>query len=121
MATITNGNYVTSPIPNTTMLEKLRDGVLYVYEIKAIDGYILHDKNRDWYEYNPETGMESEEVTRGYTTGKASCAASYDFTATTTIDGYTAYGTREFFARPASEVPENQIFGGGGNNDHEIM
>ena len=102
------------------MLKILRDGVLFCYEIKAVDGYILHDKVRDWYEFDPVTGMESEKVTRGYTRGSASCGANYDFTQTATIDGYPAYGSREFFARPASEVPENQIFGGG-NNDHEVM
>lgn len=33
---------------------------------------------------------------------------------------FTAYGSRAFFARPASEVPADQIYGGI-DDDHEVM
>jgi hypothetical protein len=54
MATITNGNYVNSPIPNATMLEKLRDGSLYAYSIEAVDGYVLHDSRIGEEEFDYE-------------------------------------------------------------------
>ena len=98
-----------SLIENTTMVLREVDGNPRVYRITPIEGYVLHDKGRDWTYIDPDT-ME-ETARRGYTTGTASCAASYDFSATTLIDGYTAYGSREFFARPVTEVPSDQIFG----------
>ena len=105
-------------IANATVTEKWRNGVFYGYAIAPNDGYILHDKVRDWEDIVNFDTMETV-LKRGYTTGDATCGASYDFAVTTTIDGYTAYGDREFFARPASEVPGDQIFGVG--NDHEVM
>lgn len=108
MAVITNGNYVTSPIANTTMLEKLRDGVLYVYALKPVDGYVLHDKNADWTDVDPDTGEEIYML--GYKTGTVTCAASYDFTA----------NPREFYTVLATEVPADQIFGGV-TPDHEVV
>jgi hypothetical protein len=94
-------------IQNTTMQKRLHDGVHKVYWITPVDGYVLHDKGRDWTDIDPITGEEI--LYRGYTTGTASCAASYDFTA----------NPREFYAVLAESVPPDQIFGGG--NDHEIM
>ena len=109
---------VPSLIANTTMRKLFINGVHRTYNITPIAGYVLHDNARDWEEMNPENPEETI-FTRGYTTGTASCAAAYDFGAVTVIDGYAAIGTREFFARPETEVPENQIFGGG--NNHEVM
>lgn len=111
MATYTYEDVIPTLIPNTTMRKLFIDGVHRTYNITPIDGYVLHDKNRDWYDIDPETGMDSEEPTLGYTTGTATCAANYDFAA----------NPREFYAVPESEVPADQIFGGGDNNDHEIM
>ncbi len=98
---VIDGNFVTSPIENTTMREKIRDGVLWMYAIKAVDGYVLHDKARDWYEEVDDEGNGIGEPILGYTTGTATCFADYDFTA----------NPREFYA-----VPADQIFGVG--NDH---
>ena len=102
-------------IPNTTITLH-KSGLVYV--IEANEGYVLHHSSRDWTETDPLT-ME-ETFYRGY--GRSSCSAplNYNFDETTEIEGYTAYGRFEIFARPESEVPENQIFGGG-NNDHETM
>lgn len=51
------------------------------------------------------------------------CGYNYDFTPVTVTDEngvtHTGYGSREFFARPQSEVPADQIFTLPGN-DHEI-
>lgn len=100
---ITNGNYLNpSLIENTTMLEKLRDGVLYAYAITPADGYVLHDKGLDAYDGGyTEEGEPIGNLILGYTTGTTTCAASYDFVA----------NPREFYA--------DQIFGGG--NNHESM
>jgi hypothetical protein len=101
-------------IPNTIITETAT-----TYRIKPVDGYVLHNSARDYTDLNTET---TEEVFyRGYGTSQSSVPLSYDFENTTIIDGYTAYGRLEIFARPRNEVPENQIFGGGGNNDHEVM
>lgn len=108
MAVITYEDMNPALIANTTMRKLLSDGVHRVYDITPVDGYVLHDKARDWEEEDPET---FEMVTKlGYTTGTASCAASYDFTA----------NPREFYAVPADSVPADQIFGGV-NNNHEVM
>lgn len=106
-----------SVIPNTTTKVSLVDGNPRIYRITPVDGYVLHDKARDWY-VDPD--VEVPEVIRGYTRGTASCPVSYDFTPTVVIDGYDALGTREFFARPESEVPADQIFSAP-NNNHEVM
>lgn len=100
-------------IPNTTIVE-----TDLVYRITPNAGYVIHSKTRDWTDLDPETGEET--FYRGYGRGTMSIGKNYDFSVTTEIDGYTAYGAKEIFARPETEVPDNQIFGGG-NNDHEVM
>lgn len=98
-------------IANTTMQKRLRDGVDYSYRITANDGYVLHDKALDTEEFDYEMMIPTGNIIRGYTEGTCTCAASYDFIA----------NEREFYAVLRSEVPENQIFGGGNNNEHEVM
>lgn len=101
------GAFVTPQIENTTQQEILRDGVVCSYFIKAVEGYVLHDKALAIPMPPDENGVES--TLPGYTAGEVSCAASYDFTA----------NPREFYAVPRDSVPADQIFGGG-DNDHEI-
>lgn len=103
-------------IENATVSENWRNGKFYGYTIDPDLGYVLHDKANDYAVPDPVTMEETYYL--GYAVGSVSCGANYDYDVTTTIDGYTAYGSREFFARPASEVPGDQIFGG---NDHEVM
>lgn len=128
MAVITYEDVTPSLVPNTTMKKLYRDGVHAQYRLTPVDGYVLHVKARDWTEPNPEN-MEEEILYRGYTAGNATCAASYDFTpvASSYVDRdgnivpVTAYGAvSEFYAIPETNVPADQIFGGG-NNDHEVM
>lgn len=113
---ITDGNYVTSPIPNTTMLEKLRDGVVSAYFIAPISGYVLRDAENDEILMD-ELGMVELGVRFHYTRRGASCGVNYNFTSVQVTDEHgvthTAYGSRGFFARLASEVDADQIFGGG--------
>lgn len=78
-----------------------------VYVITPIEGYVLHSSTRDWTDVDPETGEET--FYRGYGTSIATVPLSYDFDNTTIIDGYTAYGMFEIFARPIDEA-EGQIF-----------
>lgn len=129
---ISNGNYITSPVPNTTLLEKLRDGVLYYYEIKAESGYLLHDRDLDIYDYDDD-GNQTELLETWFTGGGTSVRLDYDYT-TTTQGEYkytdengmeitmpvTMIGEREFYTVPSNVVPSDQVLGGG-DNDHETM
>lgn len=102
-------------IPNVT-IEQRPSGI---YSIVPNDGYALHAKGKDYTNID-ENGNEF--LIRGYTTFGITVAPNYDFGSTTTIDGYTAYGAQEVFARPISEIngTTDKILGGGGN-DHEVM
>ena len=107
----TREEVIPSLIPNTTMYKNLRDGMQHTtYAIAPVEGYVLHDKNRDWYGFDPITGELNAEPTLGFTTGTTTCPADYDFTV----------NPREFYAVPEDSVPADQIFGGGGN-DHKVM
>ena len=125
MAVYTYEDVIPTLIPNTTMQKMFIDGVHKVYVITPVEGYVLRDKANDEEEYNPETLEFTGRILFHYASGGATCGANYDFTPLQVTDEngvvHTAYGAqREFFARLASEVPENQICGGGGN-DHEVM
>jgi hypothetical protein len=115
-------NVTPSLIPNTTMQKRLLNGVHKSYLIAANDGYVLHDKANDYPEFDENMEIIGQHL--GYAAGTVTCGANYDFSPVTVTDEngveHTAYGSREFFARPESEVPADQIFGGG-NNDHEVM
>lgn len=124
MAVYTYEDVIPTLIPNTTMQRRFIDGVHKQYVIAPVDGYVLHTKTADYEELDTETGMPTGRTIFCYASGSASCGANYDFTPLQVTDEngvtFTAYGAqREFFARPASEVPADQIYGGG--NDHEVM
>lgn len=89
-------------IPNTIITENK-----YGYMIEPIEGFVLHNSNRDVIDTDMETGEET--FTRGYSTSSSGVGLNYDFDNTKDIDGYTAYGRFEIFARPAEEV-EGKIF-----------
>jgi hypothetical protein len=95
-------------IPNTTITDVVVNEKLLGYTIDPNEGYVLHDKNLDFEVFEEGTLMPNGEILLGYLPYPVGCAtyAGYNFSDTTTIDGYTAYGDREFFARPRSEVPE---------------
>ena len=106
--TITYVDVIPTLIENTTMQQRLNDGVPYTYRITPIDGYVIHDKTAEWVDMDLDTG---EWITKpGYKSGTVSCGANYDF----------VVNPREFYAVLASSVPADQIFGGG-NNNAEIM
>lgn len=114
---------IPSLIPNTVMKKRILNGVHRTYIIVAIDGYVLHDKAGDYVDVNLDTYEETPRM--AFFRWNCTCAANYDFTPVQVTDEngvtYTAYGAREFFAIPESDVPSNQIFGGVDNNDREIM
>lgn len=115
---------ITTLIPNTSMKKMYINGVFRTYNITPIDGYVLHDNTFDIILQDEMTGEPTGEVLLGYRPSMASCGYNYDFTPVEmqTDDGQTvtAYGSRKFFAKLASEVPGDQIFGVT-EPDHEIM
>ena len=71
---------VPSFVENAQMQLKVDElGNLIAYRITPNEGYVLHDSSRDWHDVDPITGVELEELILGYTTGTATCAATYDF------------------------------------------
>jgi hypothetical protein len=108
---ITYEDVIHSLIPNTTMQNGLLNGEHKIYNIYPNDGYVLHDKENDFIGTDPETGKEIKEL--WYVSGMTSCGANYDFLPVTVTDEngveFTAYGDREFFARPKSEVIKEQF------------
>ena len=125
---ITNGNYVTSPVQNTTLREKLRDGELYYYEIKAEKGYLLHDRDLDIYDYDDE-GNQTGLIETWFTDGGTSVVKNYDFTTLTPGEykytdetgiektiSVTMLGARGFYTVPSSIVPGKRRLG----DDYEM-
>jgi hypothetical protein len=89
-------------IPNIT-IELVEEGKFPFYRVIPDDGYLLHDKTLDHAELD-ESFYPTGNTILGYYPSSRTCFIDYDFENTTTIDGYTAFGNREFFARPTSEV-----------------
>lgn len=110
-------------IPNTTMRKFVNDNnVEMFYEIKPNydDGYVLHNRSRDWEDEDLDTGVVT--YYRGYSRATSTVPINYDFDNTTEIDGYTAYGNKEIFARPISDIDgETNIIFVDPSNDHEVM
>lgn len=102
---------VTPYFPNTTQQAYYSDttNVLVTYRIYPNEGYVLRDNKGDWDETDPITG-ETTHYEAHYK-GSTSVGANYDF----------ATNPREIEAVLETSVPADQIFGGGGNNDHEVM
>ena len=97
-------------IENTTMQRYVNNnGVALTYVISPIEGYVLHDNRKDWYEEYDEEGNPIGEPILGYGRGSVSVPISYDFDA----NPYNLYTVL------ASEVPADQIFGAG--NKEEVM
>lgn len=101
-------------IPNTNMEKGFLDGVHKIYRITPIDGYVLHDKGRDYELFdeigNPILDENGEQIIRrGYSTNAASCGADYNFSVSqiTIDDGsiVASFGSREFFAVLKSSLP----------------
>ena len=102
-------------IPHTTMQKYVNSNNVEVsYYITPEPGYVLHDTAYGSVEYDDENNIIG--VTPGYRTTTASVGINYDFTAYEMQDenGNTvvAYGSRQFFTKLRTEVPEDQIYSG---------
>ena len=96
-----------SLVPNTTMRKYINsNGVFTAYRIEPIEGYVLHDKLLDCDEFIEGTNETTGVVFLRYSTAEVSAEVNYNWENTTTIDGYTAYGAREFFAITQEEYKE---------------
>ena len=120
-------------IENTTVEERYNSrNELVGYKITPNEGYVIHTTNHDTPVYD-EMGNETGETLLGFTSAYISLGYTYNFD--TVVPGTYVYtdennmsvtipvnkvGRFEIFAIPASIVPENQIFGGGNNHDHEV-
>ena len=115
-------------IPNATIVLNNAGNSYY---ITPDENYVLHDSNYDDVlteeVYNEETG-EYEIIETGIILGYRRTTASvgartYDFEPREMLDEagntVTAYGRRNFYTKLETDVPANQIYGGG--NNHEIM
>lgn len=103
---------VTPYFPNTTQQAYYSDtdGNLMQYVISPVEGYVLRDNAGDWDEIIDFGTMEAVRK-EAYYRGTISVSKNYDFEA----------NPREIEAVLETSVPADQIFGGGGNNDHEVM
>lgn len=65
---------------NTVMREIVNnDGDLKGYDIAPVEGYVLHNKILDYYEYDPETKEDGDLIYRGYSSSSSSVPSDYDF------------------------------------------
>ena len=101
----------TTPIIENTTMQIYVDGngEQRVYFIKPINGYVLHDSRKDWTDIDPETNEEI--LFEGFSTYGVSVPITYDFEA----------NPFNLYTKLASEVPADQIFGGGNEPEHEVM
>lgn len=122
MATIVYEEITPTIIENAKVEKCLVDGVHRTYRITPNDGYVLHNKARDYSNLDPDTFEET--LVQGFSAHFSTCGAAYAFTPIQMLapNGatVTAYGEYEFYAILRTEVPADQIFGGVGN-DHEVM
>lgn len=98
-------------IPNTTMKKFINSAGNHTqYVITPNENYVLHDKDLDVEEINPETFEPTGNIILGFYEGDTSVRYDYDFTA----------NPREFYAVLITEVPENsEVFNV--EPDHEVM
>lgn len=109
-------------IPNAVMRKRLLNGALRSYLIKPADGYVMHDQGMDYLNMREEIDESTGETVyvefpvMGYRSSEASVGSNYDFTPVQMQDEngnvVTAYGTRQFFCKPAPDIGEGaEIFG----------
>lgn len=92
--------------PNLTVYKRHLEGVWSGWSIFANDGYVFYDANANNVEIDPETDEERPVI--------------YYYTQTHKSARYN-WANFALVAVPRDSVDENYIFGGGDNNDHEVM
>lgn len=93
-------------LPNITVERKYADGVQTAYRLTANSGYVMYDTTENATEFDPDTGEEIPVI--------------YYYRQVTYPVRYSP-NTWTYVAVLESSVDENYIFGGGDNNDHEVM
>ncbi len=92
--------------PNIDVYKRFRDGEHVQYKVVPQEGYVIYNTTEEhWEQDSPES--EPYLVTHYYTA--AYLTPNYNF------DNFP------YVAVLRSEVDENYIYGGGDDNDHEIM
>lgn len=91
--------------PNITVYRRLKDGVLNGWRVNTNEGYVMYDPNDPHIDYDED---ENEITVFWYYTVKV-LTLNYNF------------ANFPWVAVPRNSVDDNYIFGGGNNNDHEIM
>jgi hypothetical protein len=91
---------------NITIERVYIDEVLKAYRLTANEGYVLHSPSLDSVIEDPMTGETRTE--QYYYRQRTETSAR-------------PISTWDWHAVLESSVPADMIFGGGGNNDHEIM
>ena len=67
-------------IENTVCEERLgKDGKVISYRIKATEGYLLHETTLDEKIIDKNTGLETGEIRKGFTSSYITAGAGYDF------------------------------------------
>ena len=92
--------------PNISIYNRYDDGELWGYKVLPNEGYVMYRTDANDTEFDPET---EEEIPVIYYRTIALLPLSFNF------DNFT------YVAVLRSEVDENYIFGGGGDNNHEVM
>ena len=92
--------------PGISIYKKLEDGVHYAWEVRANEGYVFYNVNANDTEWNEDL---QEEVPVTYYYIIKSLPLNFNF------------ANFPWVAVPRDSVDENYIFGGGDNNDHEVM
>ena len=92
--------------PNITIYEKYLNGEFCGWEFRANEGYVFYDTTEENVEMNPETEEEFSVI--------------YYYTLASKPKIYN-WNNFHYVAVPRDSVDENYIFGGGDNNDHEVM
>lgn len=96
--------------PNLLIYRQYEDGEHYGYRLTPAEGYVMYDTRREDTEpkEDPETGeMVEMPVTYYYTVAYLSLNTNFD--------------NFPWVAVPRESVDENYIFGGGGNDNAEVM
>lgn len=91
--------------PNISVYKILKDGILNGWEVRANEGYVMYDPNRNDMEWSEE---EQSDVPVTYYYVIKVLPLRFDFT------------NFPWLAVPRDSVDENYIFGVG-DNDHEVM
>lgn len=92
--------------PNITVYDRFKDGVLHGWSVRANEGYVMYHANANDVEIDPDT---DEEIPVTYYYTESGLPLTYN------------WNNFDWVAVLRSTVDENYIFGGGDNNDHEIM